>query len=168
MSRRVLVGEIVAPFGVRGWVKVRTYTDSPENVLRYRPWLIECQGEGEAREIVPEEGRIHGPGVVVRLKGVDDRNAAERLSGTQVLVPREVLPAVGSGTYYWADLIGLRVMTDSGIELGVVSGLMETGANDVLIVKGDRERLVPFVLGQYVTAVELDEGRLSVDWDPDF
>lgn len=166
MSRRILIGEIVAPFGVKGWVKVRTYTDPPENVLKYQPWVLESQGE--LKEIVPEEGRRQGPGVVVRLRAVDDRDAAEKLTGTLVTVSREVLPSVRSGTYYWADLVGLRVFTVSGVDLGRVSGLMETGANDVLIVKGDRERLVPFVPGLYVTCVEIEAGRLEVDWDPDF
>jgi 16S rRNA processing protein RimM len=85
-----------------------------------------------------------------------------------VTVPREVFPRAPKGHYYWADLIGLKVYTVDAVDLGVVTGVLETGANDVLEVKGDRERLIPFVMGPYVKEVDLDAGRMTVDWDPEF
>lgn len=166
MSRWIRVGEIVAPYGVRGWVKVRAHTDPPQNILSYRPWRLERAGGALDLEVV--EGRVHGSGIVARFQGVGDRDGAERLCGTVITVPRAALPPAEEGTYYWADLIGLRVFTLTGQDLGVVTGLMETGANDVLIVQGERERLVPFVVGPYVRSVRLEAGRIEVDWDPDF
>ena len=113
-------------------------------------------------------GRETAKGVVASLPGVDDRDAAEALRGTEILVPRTALPPPGADEYYWVDLEGLRVVTLEGVELGTVSHLLATGANDVLVVKGDRERMLPFVQPQFVTAVDFDAGTITVDWDPDF
>ncbi|MEY4685489.1 MAG: ribosome maturation factor RimM [Pseudomonadota bacterium] len=166
MSGNVLVGEIVAPFGVKGWVKVRSFTDPPANILKYVPWTL-TQGERE-QPVVVLEGRLQGTVVAARLEGVEDRDQAIALRGMKVTVPRGVFPRAPKGHYYWADLVGLRVYTVDAIDLGVVTGLLETGANDVLEVKGDRERLIPFVMGPYVKEVDLDAGRITVDWDPEF
>jgi 16S rRNA processing protein RimM len=166
MSRTVLVGEIAAPFGVKGWVKVKSFTDPPANILKYVPWTL-SDGKQESVGVVLE-GRPQGAMVVVRFDGIDDRDQAIGLRGMQVTVPRDVFPRAPKGQYYWADLVGLRVNTVAGVDLGLVTGLLATGANDVLEVKGDRERLIPFVIGPYVTDVDLDAGRLTVDWDPDF
>ncbi|NDE35614.1 MAG: 16S rRNA processing protein RimM [Gammaproteobacteria bacterium] len=114
------------------------------------------------------EGRPHAGTVVVRIEGFSNRDEALSLRGSKVMVPRDVFPRAPQGSFYWADLMGLRVETSEGIELGRVAGLMETGANDVLEVKGDRDRLIPFVMDQYVKDVRLDEGLLIVDWDPEF
>jgi len=166
MSGNVLVGEIVAPFGVKGWVKVRSFTDPPANILKYVPWTL-ALGERE-QPVVVLEGRLQGTVVAARLEGVEDRDQAIALRGMKVTVPREVFPRAPKGHYYWADLVGLKVYTVDAVDLGVVTGLLETGANDVLEVKGDRERLIPFVMGPYVKEVDLDAGRMTVDWDPDF
>ena len=166
MSGSVLVGEIVAPFGVKGWVKVRSFTDPPANILKYVPWTL-MHGE-RAQPVVVLEGRLQGTVVAVCLEGVEDRDQAIALRGMKVTVPREVFPRAPKGRYYWADLVGLHVYTVDAVDLGVVTGLLETGANDVLEVKGDRERLIPFVIGPYVKEVDLDAGRITVDWDPDF
>lgn len=166
MSGNVLVGEIVAPFGVKGWVKVRSFTDPPANILKYVPWTL-TTGERE-QPVVVLEGRLQGTVVAARLEGVDDRDQAIALRGMKVTVPREVFPRPPKGHYYWADLVGLKVYTVDAVDLGIVTGLLETGANDVLEVKGDRERLIPFVIGPYVKEVDLDAGRMTVDWDPEF
>lgn len=166
MSGLVIVGELTMPFGVLGWVKVRSFTDPPENILRYTPWMLESRGEQRLVDVV--EGRPHAGTVVVRIEGFSNRDEALSLRGSTVMVPRDVFPRAPQGSFYWADLMGLRVETSEGIELGRVAGLMETGANDVLEVKGDRDRLIPFVMGHYVKDVRLDEGLLIVDWDPEF
>jgi len=114
------------------------------------------------------EGRPQGAAVVARLEGVEDRDQAIALKGTRILVPRQCFPEASPGTYYWADLIGLDVVTVAGVALGKVRGLLETGANDVLDVKGDRDRLIPFVVGEFVKNVDLAESRITVDWDPEF
>ena len=114
------------------------------------------------------EGRRHGKGVIARLQGVDSREGAAALSGMTVSVRREQLPRTAPGEYYWVDLIGLRVTTTDGAELGTVASLIETGANDVLVVAGARERLIPFLPERTVTCVDLEAGTLTVDWDSDF
>ncbi|HKT31284.1 MAG TPA: ribosome maturation factor RimM [Gammaproteobacteria bacterium] len=165
-SRRVVLGRIAAPFGVRGWVKLQSWTEPPEKIIEYRPWLLERGGAW--REWRVAEGRVHGRGVIARLEGVSDRDQAASLAGTNIAVYRKQLPALRSGQYYWADLIGLEVRLEDGRSLGRVQGLMATGANDVLVVRGERERLIPFIRGQVVKQVDSDAGLIRVDWDPDF
>jgi 16S rRNA processing protein RimM len=112
---------------------------------------------------------VHGKGVVAKLKGCDDRDAAAALMGMNIAIRREQLPAATEGEYYWADLVGLAVSNLEGVSLGVVEQLLETGANDVLVVvQGDVERLLPFVQGQFVKEVDLTNRRIIVDWDPEF
>jgi len=162
----VEVGRISGLYGVRGWVKVFSYTDPRENVVDYGPWYL--RGPQGMAEMRVAEGRAHGKGVVVRLEGYDDREQARGLIGREILVRRDQFPPAEPGEYYWSDLVGLRVVTTAGVELGMVDHLLETGANDVLVVKGERERLIPFVPEQVVTEVDLAGKRLTVDWDPEF
>jgi 16S rRNA processing protein RimM len=163
MPRQVVVGVVVGAYGVRGWIKVKSHTSPASNILEYGPWLT---GEGVALDLV--EGKSHAGMVVARLAGVQDREQAAGFAGTIISVPRESLPPIARDQYYWSDLIGLDVVTVSGIALGRVVGLMETGANDVLEVEGDRSRLIPFVLEKYIKNVYLDRSLIIVDWDPEF
>lgn len=164
-GRLVLVGKVVGVFGVEGWVKLHSYTEPRSNIFRYAPWLLK---HGDAsREVAGVKGREQGKGVVAQLPGIADRDAAAAAVGTEIWVAREQLPQAKAGEYYWADLEGLKVLTLDGSELGVVSHLFSTGANDVLVVQGGRERLIPFVPG-VVDAVDLDARTVRVDWDPDF
>jgi 16S rRNA processing protein RimM len=161
----IVMGHVSAPFGVRGWVKVRTYTETPDSLLDFPVWWL---GKGQDwREYRVLEANVHGSDVVARLEGSDDRNFAETLQGHEVAVPREQLPETGSDEFYWSDLIGLRVENAQGVVLGVVDSLMETGANDVLVVKGERQRLIPFVRS-VVLSVNLGDRLISVDWDAEF
>ncbi|GAB4353824.1 MAG: ribosome maturation factor RimM [Gammaproteobacteria bacterium] len=165
-DKRVIVGRISGLYGVRGWVRIFSYTEPRDNILKYGAWQV---GKGERwRHEELAEGRIHGKGIVVRLAGYEDRDAASALVGHEVAIERGQLPEPEGGEYYWTDLEGLRVRTRTGVELGVVDHLFATGANDVLVVKNGRERLIPFVLGEVVTAVDLASGWLEVDWDPEF
>jgi 16S rRNA processing protein RimM len=166
VSSLVEVGEIVGAFGVLGWVKVRSFTDPPANILNYIPWALGSSEAPRSAKLV--EGRPQGVAVVARLQGVEDRDQAIALKGTRILVPRQCFPDASPGTYYWADLIGLDVLTVAGVALGKVRGLLETGANDVLDVKGERDRLIPFVVGEFVKNVDLAESLITVDWDPEF
>jgi 16S rRNA processing protein RimM len=165
--RLVLMGRILGAFGVRGELKVESYSEPLAAVLRYRPWILR-DAQGLQREVGDVRGRETAKGVVARLPGVEDRDAAEALRGTAILVPRAALPPPAPGEYYWVDLEGLRVRTVDGVALGTVAQVLPTGANDVLVVRGDRERMIPFVQPRYVTAVDLEAGTLTVDWDPDF
>ena len=135
-----------------------------EAILDYRPWLL-----GEQKSPVKIiDGRKQGKGLVALLPGFEDREQAITLVGQQIFVGRDQLPATAEGEYYWSDLEGLEVHTTNGDLLGRVDRLMETGANDVLVVRGDREHLVPFIQGQYIKRVDLEGGLIEVDWDPEF
>ena len=162
----VRLGRIGGAYGLHGWVHVRSATDGPERILDYSPWSIDRGGEWREFEVV--SGRPHGPGLVAKLAGCDDRDCAQALAGSDIAVPRDRLPALDTDEYYWVDLIGLTVVTTRGLELGRVSRMLETGANDVLVVDGERERLIPYVPGEVVVAVDEREGEIRVDWDPEF
>ena len=123
---------------------------------------------GESKTVEVVAGNLQGGGIIAQIKGVDDRNQAETLIGSEIFIRREQLPATAEGEYYWSDLIGLEVVTTEGMALGVVDSLLETGANDVLIVKGERERAVPFIQGRTIVKIDSEVGRIVVDWDPDF
>jgi 16S rRNA processing protein RimM len=135
-----------------------------EAILDYQPWLL---GEDKS-PIKIIGGRKQGKGLVALLPGFEDREQAVKLVGQQIFVGRGQLPATAADEYYWSDLEGLEVHTTKGEVLGRVEKMMETGANDVLIIRGQREHLVPFIQGQYVTRVDLEGGLIEVDWDPEF
>ncbi|MBS1213815.1 MAG: ribosome maturation factor RimM [Proteobacteria bacterium] len=166
MTRQVVVGEIAGAFGVKGWVKVHSHTEPPGNILNYLPWTL--VGESDSREFRVLAGRVHGGAVVAQLEGVDDRDQAVALRFRKITVSRDQFPPPEPGHYYWSDLVGLKVETLNGVALGTVAEMMATGANDVMIVRGERERLIPFVQGEFVKQVDLAAGLITVDWDPDF
>ena len=160
------LGRISGLYGVKGWLKVFSHTAPRENILAYSPWFLYRDGQWEAYEI--EAGRRHGKGVVARLAGVEDRDAAVTLTGADIAIAREQLGDLEAGEYYWTDLEGLEVVATDGTVLGIIDHLFETGANDVMVVKGDRERLVPFIRPGVVREVNFTTRRVVVDWDPDF
>jgi 16S rRNA processing protein RimM len=161
-DRLIVLGRIAGLYGVRGWVWVFSETDPRENILRYSPWLL----DGAAHVVA--EGRRHGKGLVVRLEGCEERDQAAELIGRGICVRRDQLPPARPDEFYWADLEGLEVQTVAGEPLGRVSHLFATGANDVLVVKGDRERLLPFVWDDILKDVDFTSGTITVDWDPEF
>ncbi len=162
----VTVGRISGLFGVRGWVKVFSHTEPRDNIVHYDPWYLRIGGNW--REVRVADGHAQGKGVVAHVEGIDDRDAASGLVGCDIAIRREQLPALAPDEYYWSDLIGLKVVTVDGMALGTVDHLIETGANDVLVVKGERERLIPYLRGDVITEVDLENGLLRVDWDPEF
>jgi 16S rRNA processing protein RimM len=164
---QVVVGEIVGVYGIKGWVKVKSFTDPRENLLTYQPWFLSDK-EGRSVDYELREGRQQGKGLIARLESIEDRDAAAALLGYQIRVDRDALGTPEPGQYFWSDLCGLAVETADGVALGQVSSLIETGANDVLVVEGERRRLIPFVQEQVVKSVDLDSGRVVVNWDPDF
>lgn len=164
MGKRVVLGRIAGVYGVRGWVRVFSETNPRETVLDYSPWLL----GPDSRPYAVIEGRRHGKGVVARLAGCDDRDQAAALVDQEVAVDRGRLPRPSPDEVYWTDLEGLQVWTRAGVYLGVVDHLFSTGVNDVLVVSGERERLLPFAWGDVIRSVDLDLGRIEVDWDPDF
>ena len=165
-DRLLTVGKIVGLHGVDGWVKIESWTEPRLQIFSYRPWRLTLAGS--ELEVASTQGHEQGKGMVAKLPGCDDRDAAAKLIGATIQVPRSALPKPKRGEYYWTDLEGLAVVTVEGVDIGQVSHLFATGANDVLVVRGERERLIPFVIGQFVKKVDLDAGRITVDWDPEF
>ena len=162
----ISVGKISGVFGIKGWVKIFSYTESRENILKYSPWLLKKGTETKVLKVI--EGNSQGKFLVAQLEGVSDRDQAAALMGWEILIKAEQLPKARKGEYYWSDLIGLTVKTNLGVELGVVDSLLETGANDVVIVKGERDRVIPFLQNETIVDINLDLGLMIVDWDPDF
>ena len=167
-GRRVLIGRIVGLYGVQGWLKIESWAAPRMRIFDYQPWLL-GSAPGAETEIIGVQGRTQGKGIVAQLPGVDDREQAAALIGTDIYVARELLPAPAQDEYYWVDLEGLEVVTTQEVKLGRVSHLFATNANAVVVVRdGSRERLIPFIQGSYVRSVDLSAGRMVVDWDPEF
>ena len=174
-SNLVNVGRITAVFGIKGWVKVHSYTDPQENLFDYHPWFLKTAHGVKKIEI--DEAKPHGDSFVAHIVGVDDRDLAMEFTAADIAIERDLLPELDAGEYYWSQLEGLAVFTQfSGARqrLGVVSKLFETGANDVLVVAADsesiddKERLIPYVPEQFVISVDISAREMIVDWDPEF
>jgi 16S rRNA processing protein RimM len=167
----IVLGRIVAPFGVKGWVKVHPFGDDPLSWGEMAQWWL--ADSAEAPEGTWEAVRLagfkeHGAGLVAAFEGFADRNAAEALQGRYIAAPREALPSTGEDEYYWGDLVGLAIVNQGGEALGTVEALMSTGAHDVLQIRdGDDERLIPFVAA-YVLDVDLAARTIRVDWQKDW
>ncbi len=161
----IVLGRISGLFGVRGWVKVFSHTSPRANILDYRSWHLQRAGSWEAYRL--QEGKVHGKGVIARLEDCGDRGQAAELVGADIAIRRDQLPKAGPGEFYWSDLEKLKVKTLVGQDFGTVHHLLKTGANDVLVVQGDRQRLIPFI-ADVVIEVDLEAGVIRVDWDPDF
>lgn len=166
IDSRVAVGRIAGLFGVRGWVKVYSYTDPRDNVVGYSPWHLVM--DGQSRQVRVLAGRAHGDGVVALIDGIQDRDAAAALVGAEIEVDRAVFGKAGGQQFFWTDLQGMNVQTLTGESLGVVDHLFETGANDVMVVVGERRHLVPFLFGTVVTGVDTEQRLITVDWDPEY
>jgi 16S rRNA processing protein RimM len=165
-QKLVTLGRVSGVFGVKGWLKIESYTDPPANIGRYARWTLRLRGN--ERQAAVEDARAHGPKVVAKLAGFDDRDRAADWIGAEIVVERSELPPLDAGEFYWTDLEGLHVRTPDGISLGTVDHLMATGGNDVLVLRGTPERLVPFVLGDVIKRVDLEQGVIEADWPVDF
>lgn len=155
-------------FGIQGWVKVYSYTQPRENVLRYSPWELEHRGNRWKVSVLT--GRRQGQTVVAALKGIDTCEQARALRGAKISIDRTQLPPLAPGEFYWVDLIGMEVIDLTGQHLGQVADLMETGANDVLIVRGPegKEILIPWLRDRVIRDLDLEAGVIRVDWDLDY
>lgn len=167
------VGRFGSVYGVRGWIRIISETENPENVFTYSPWLL--RKAGGWRSIQLSEWKRHNEGYICKIEGISDREQAKLLTGQAVFVTEDVLPPLQEGEYYWRDLIGLSVVNTAGYALGVVDDLMDTGSNSVLIVRaeerdafGKKERLIPVINGRFVKGVDFGAKVITVDWDPDF
>lgn len=173
VSDTIVVGKFGAPYGIKGWLKITTYTDEPTAIFDYRPWLVKQQGQVQQVEV--QQWRFHNSAIVAKLAGVDDRNAVEGLKNLEIEVDSSLLPDLSDDEFYWRELVNMEVVNEQGYHLGKVEELFETGANDVMRVKansndafGKSERLIPFVMDDCVKSVSRENKMITVDWEPDF
>lgn len=165
-SSHVVIGQISGLYGVRGGLKVFSYTSPRERIFAYKPWLLKMNDTWVSRDVVSGKGQ--GKGLVVFLEGVSDRDKARELLGVEIAVAREQLPPLPAGEFYWSDLLGMEVVDLRGRSLGNVADMQETGANDVMVVAGKRKFLIPWVPEEIVKQVDIETGRVCVDWDPEY
>ncbi len=172
-SETVVIGKIGAPYGVKGWVKINSYTDILDGIFDYAPWLLGQDGQG--REFQVDQWRKHNNGLIAKLVGVESRDDAEAIKNLDISIKAEQLPPLEQDEFYWRDLIGMQVVTESGYHLGTVKELFETGANDVMLVRanpgdafGQKERMVPYLVDQVIKQVDIAANTIKVDWDPGF
>ena len=159
------VGHVLGVHGVKGQVKIYSDTSPRQNIVKYSPWVLELAG---VRNTCDVSGFRSGKHVIARVEGVTERDQAMDLVGAKILIRRNQLPLLDQGDYYWSQLVGLSVTSSEGHHFGIIDHMLETGANDVMVVKGDRERLIPFVVDEVVKSIDLEKNQLVVNWDADF
>ncbi len=166
LDETIVLGHVAGVYGVKGWLKIFSYTNEKKDILGYNPWLIASGNGWNSIEI--EAGKPHGKGIVVKFKGIDDRDLAATMLHREIAIVRAQLASLAKGEFYWEDLIGLKVVNLQGKTFGSIGSILETGANDVLVVKGEIERLIPFSRPRIVTDVNLETGIMTVDWEEDY
>ena len=159
----VVMGQVIAPFGIKGWLRIRSFTDEIDGLANYSQWWLRLDAGWKMFELA--ESNVGNKGLTARLKEIEDRTQAEKLSNAQVAIPRTELPGLDNDEFYWADLIGFSVETPQQEKIGVLDGLLETSAADVLVVKGETEHLIPSVL---IIEVDKEGKRVTVDWGLDY
>ncbi len=170
-DKKVILGRISTVYGVKGWLKVNSHTSPRNNIFNYAEWQLKTGKCWQSHKV--EQGRPHGKTLVVKLTGCDDRDQAKCLVGSTIAVDRNQLPATDIDEYYWSDILGMHVITDVGKDLGQVKEILETGSNDVLVVKNRNagksdECLIPWLIGDVVVRVDNDKSIITVNWDPDY
>jgi len=171
--KQITLGKVGAVYGIKGWLKIHSFTGETDAILDYFPWSLKLGNNTQTVDVT--DWRKHNKGLIVKVGGIDDRDDAQALVGSEILTSESSLPELSQGDYYWRDLIGMSVVTTKGYDLGVVSDMMETGANDVLVVKANlndgfskKERLIPYLFEEVVASVSIENKQICVDWDPGF
>lgn len=163
-AKYIIIGKIGATYGVRGWLKVHPFTEFGTSILEYKPWYLSAdQQHWKPTDI--EAGRTHGKGIIVKLRGYDNPEVARQVTGQHIAISREQLPTLEENEFYWSDLVGLKVIDQSGQVLGEVIYLIATGSNDVLVVKGEKEHAIPFLMDKVILRVDLAKREIHVDWE---
>jgi len=172
-ENQIILGKVGAVYGIKGWLKIHSFTDELEAILDYFPWSLKLGNKTQTVEVT--DWRKHNKGLIVKVGNIDDRDEAQALVGSEILTSESSLPDLPEGEFYWRDLIGMNVVTNKGYDLGIVTDMMETGANDVLVVKANlndgfskKERLIPYLLEQVIESVSIENKQICVDWDPGF
>lgn len=168
LKKRVQLGQLASVYGVKGWLKVTSHTQPKENIFNYPNWQLKINNQWQEWQV--EQGRPHGKTLVVKLSGIEDRDQAKHLVGTQIAVYREQLPEINADEHYWSDLIGMHVVTVKGATLGKVKSLLETGSNDVLVVTNKEtgkttESLIPWLQDDVIINVNKNDQIITVNWD---
>ncbi len=169
----IVIGKVVGVHGIKGWLKILSFTRPRENIFKYAPWLVKqnilVSPRSEWLGMQLLEGRSQGKGLIASLKGITDRNETMTLVGSEIAINRAQLPALEKGEFYWHDLINMRVINKQNEILGVVTEFLETGANDVLVVEADKQRcLIPYVQDVYIKDIDVGQGVIQVDWQSDY
>ena len=172
-QRIEVVGKLGSTYGIRGWLRVYSSTEYAESIFDYQPWFLKIKGQWQPTEL--ESWKHHNHELIAKLKNVNDRETAKSLANIEIGVDLSVFPQLEEGDYYWHDLIGCNVVNLEGYAMGTVTEMMETGSNDVLVVRanskdafGKQERLIPFLYEQVVKRVDLTTKVIEVDWDAGF
>jgi 16S rRNA processing protein RimM len=166
-TKYVIVGHVSKAHGIQGWVNVISYTQPVSGILEYDPWYLKFNNHWQAIKVV--KSRVHAKGIMVQLENCTDRNQAEVYHGLEIAVTRDQLPTLADkDEYYWDDLLGLTVVTTTGIELGKINHIFATGSNDVLVIRGDKEHMLPYLPEDVVQKIDLAAKQMIVTWDPDF
>ncbi|QOL26934.1 ribosome maturation factor RimM [Thalassotalea sp. LPB0316] len=173
VNNLITLGKVGSVYGIKGWLKIHSFTENAEDIFDYSPWSLKLGGK--VQSVTVTDWRKHNNGLIAKFDGVDDRDLAQSFVSYEIAVDQSVLPELPEGDFYWRDLIGMTVVTEQGYNLGEVTDLMETGANDVLVVKanrndgfGKKERLIPYLFEQVVKTVDATNKQITVDWDPGF
>jgi 16S rRNA processing protein RimM len=172
-NNRIVMGKLGSTYGIRGWLKVFSYTDNAESIFDYSPWYLNQKGKWVEYKV--ESWKRHGQGYVCKLAGLDVREDAQLMTNFEIAIDPASLPELSEDEFYWRELFGMQVFTTKGYDLGEVTDLLETGSNDVLVIKanlkdafGQKERLVPYLEEQVIKKVDREAQRIEVDWDPGF
>ncbi|MFP3019474.1 MAG: ribosome maturation factor RimM [Arsenophonus sp.] len=167
----IVLGILGSSYGIYGWFRIFSYTEYTENIFKYQPWFI--QRSGEWKRLKLEDWKYHNKDIIIKIKNIDNRNLSNSITNCKIIVDAKQLPVLKDNDYYWKDIIGCKVITTKGYNLGYVKNLMETGSNDVLIIKANlkdafhiKERLIPFLNEKVIKNIDLSTKIIKVDWDP--
>lgn len=165
-NKPIIIGTIGAPYGIKGWVKINSYTDPIENILDYLPWELHLGNQQKTVNLT--QSKFHSKSLIGHIEGCNTPEEARLLTGAKIITLRNQLPKLNENEYYWSDLEGLAVSTVNGALLGKVDHVFATGSNDVIVVEGTKRYLIPFLLEQIIKNIDLENKIMIVDWDPDF
>ena len=163
-DKKIYLGKITGVHGIKGWLKIQSFSSPPENILNYPSWIINNKGEEDYYSI--EQGRKQNNKIVVKLEKIDDRNTAESLINSKIQILRSDLPKLSNENYYWSDLVGLSVLNSEETVIGKIESLIETGANDVMVIitLKDERILIPFVMHEIIKEVNVELSYIKIDW----
>ena len=163
-DKKIYLGRITGVHGIKGWLKIQSFSSPPENILNYPIWIINHQGEEDFYSI--ERGRKHHNKIIVKLEKIDDRTTAESLINSKILILRSDLPKLSNENYYWSDLVGLSVLSSEEEVIGKIESLIATGANDVMVINTSKDErvLVPFVMHEIIKEVNVELNYIKIDW----